>query len=313
MKNAINNESGTALLVTLVVIVIMTVTVTEFMYATWVEASLAANFRDDARAVSIVGSAVTAAREVIKVSSSQEMNELINFFPEVPLVVEDTYAFVRIEDESGKLDMNLLDGDSYSEKRVEVFRRLLQQLGLDPDISNAVVDWIDSDGEVNGARGAEDGYYISLERPYPCKNAKLDSLEELKRIRGVTPEVYAKIKPFVTIRSDKKININTAPFRVILALHENITKTMARDLINRRYSTLFVNKIDIKNVPGFDDTIYIGDNGISGIIDVTSATFSITASVELGEVSRTARAIYVSIGNGAKGKTAYFAIKGGLS
>ncbi len=306
MRNAINNEGGAALLVTLLVVVIMTVTVTEFMYATWVEASLAANFRDDARAVSIVGSAVTAAREVIKESTGPEMNDLINFYPEVPLVVEDTYAFVRIEDESGKLDMNLLADDTYSEKRVEVFRRLLDKLGLDPDISNAVVDWIDSDGEVNGASGAEDGYYMSLERPYPCKNAKLDSLEELKRIRGVTPAVFAKIKYFVTIRSDKKVNINTAPFRVILALHENITETMAKDLVNRRFSNPFVQTRDIKTVPGYDDTIY---TYINGFIDTSSRTFSVTASVELGEVSRTARALYVNRG----GKMAYFAIKGGLS
>jgi DNA uptake protein ComE-like DNA-binding protein len=68
-------------------------------------------------------------------------------------------------------------------------RKLLMSLpGLDAGIADAILDWIDEDDEAR-EYGAESAYYSTLEPPYAPKNGPLDTVEELLRVRGVTPEM----------------------------------------------------------------------------------------------------------------------------
>lgn len=57
------------------------------------------------------------------------------------------------------------------------------------EIMDAVADWQDEDN-LQHAEGAEQDYYDGLEPAYACKNAPIESLDELLLIRGVTPELY---------------------------------------------------------------------------------------------------------------------------
>jgi len=43
-------------------------------------------------------------------------------------------------------------------------------------------------------------------------------LEELRLVDGMTPEVFQALEPFVTVYSDGKVNLNTAPREVMAAL-----------------------------------------------------------------------------------------------
>src|SRR5262249_46209370 len=65
---------------------------------------------------------------------------------------------------------------------------LIQLPNMTEDIVNSILDWIDPDDEPR-ANGAEDDYYQSLTPPYHCKNAALDSLEELLLVKGVTAQL----------------------------------------------------------------------------------------------------------------------------
>lgn len=60
--------------------------------------------------------------------------------------------------------------------------------GMTIEISEAIFDWIDEDDEQR-TYGAENEYYQSLSPPYECKNAKLETLDELLLIRGITPQI----------------------------------------------------------------------------------------------------------------------------
>ena len=76
-----------------------------------------------------------------------------------------------IADEQGKYNLNnLLNGTQKSAADVEILRRLLSSVGLEPDLAYAVLDWIDPDGDLSGNGGAEDAYYLSLSRPYRAAN-----------------------------------------------------------------------------------------------------------------------------------------------
>ena len=57
------------------------------------------------------------------------------------------------------------------------------------EIVNSILDWIDSDEEAR-VGGAESIYYEGLEVPYACRNAPLESIEELLQIQGVTPTLF---------------------------------------------------------------------------------------------------------------------------
>jgi type II secretory pathway component PulK len=68
-------------------------------------------------------------------------------------------------------------------------RQLLMALpGMDEAVADAILDWLDEDDEAR-EYGAESAYYATLEPPYAAKNGPLDTVEELLRVRGVTPQM----------------------------------------------------------------------------------------------------------------------------
>ena len=103
------------------------------------------------------------------------------------------------EDETGKLNLNALD-----EGNAAILKYLLLELEVDEEeaetITASVVDWIDAGDTVfQESNGAENDYYQGLSRAYDCKNQPIESLSELLLVRGMTPEIFEKIKPYVTV------------------------------------------------------------------------------------------------------------------
>ncbi len=94
-------------------------------------------------------------------------------------------VWVRITDESGKIPINLVTQG--------LLRQILSNLGLDmersDEITASILDWRDEDDEER-VNGAETDYYLDQPRPYAAKNAKLDSLEELMLVKGVSWDLY---------------------------------------------------------------------------------------------------------------------------
>ena len=296
----VNNQQGTALIVTLFVVVILTVTVTEFLYETWVDRSLTANFRDGTKGLYALTSGVEAARAVIVDDYKQDqrngryVDTLKEYWaqPAIAIPLEDTFMFATITDESSKIDLNSLvtQGGYPDDKYIAFFRRLLRVRELDEAIADYVRDWIDS----NDVGPAESPYYQSLPNPYLCKNARFDTVEELQLVRGVTPEVFARLRKFVTIGTGGPVNINTASREVLMALHGDITPSMADDVIRTRTELPFKDKTEIKNLAGFESIF----PEISNLISVRSDAFSLEASVMFNETRRQAHAIFNNRGAG---------------
>jgi len=79
-------------------------------------------------------------------------------------------------------------------------------------MADALTDWLDEDGRISSAGGAEDDDYASREFPYLAANNYLASVNELRIIEHFTPAVINALKPYVCVlpASDvHKININT--------------------------------------------------------------------------------------------------------
>ena len=106
---------------------------------------------------------------------------------------------VRIIDETGKVDLNQAD--------VPRLSRLVQVLGEPPDASDAlaaaIVDWRDADDLSQPVGGAEDGDYAAAGRPYGAKDAPFETIAELEQVLGMTPDLYARLEPFLTLYSGR--------------------------------------------------------------------------------------------------------------
>ena len=143
----------------------------------------------------------------------------------------------QVLDEEGKF--NVLTASSEA----------LRKLGMKEDQIACLFDWMDSDDVVR-SEGAESAYYQALPRPHRCKNAPLESLEELLMVRGFAPGDYwgedddhdGQLDPcendgpatapadnadgvlqpgwvdLLTCQGDGRINLNTAPQSVLRTL-----------------------------------------------------------------------------------------------
>lgn len=90
-----------------------------------------------------------------------------------------------LENESSRLNLNtILSFDDVAENAA---RDMLMGLpGMTASIADAILDFIDEDDEPREL-GAEYTHYASLETPYAPQNGQLESLDQLLRVRDVTP------------------------------------------------------------------------------------------------------------------------------
>ena len=100
-------------------------------------------------------------------------------------------------------------------------RRLLVALRVDAGqadgVAQSIMDWRDPD-DLRRARGAEREDYLRDGAPLLPRNGPLQSLDELRYIKGMTPEILAQARPCLTLLGTGQVNLNAAPRPVLLAL-----------------------------------------------------------------------------------------------
>jgi hypothetical protein len=89
-------------------------------------------------------------------------------------------------DESGKINVNEIlsfELDDYDSREM-----LMYLPNMTEEIADSILDWIDDDNTMREF-GVETDYYETLEFPYEARNGKLESIEELLKVAGVTTEL----------------------------------------------------------------------------------------------------------------------------
>jgi general secretion pathway protein K len=291
----LGDQRGVALVLTLLILTLLVVTGLEMNRAVRVEATLAENFRDLTQASCIAQSGVEIARALIQDDdpSYDGLDERwakfetlaalsARFFPE-------GHFSGRILDENSKLNPNgvLEPNQNLNSKKIGQLERLLLLLGQPADWTEALLDWLDTDDQPR-TRGAEKEFYLSKKNPHLPKNGPLDSLEELLLIRGLSPSLlYGEggkegLIDYLTVRSDGRININTAGLPVLMSLSPQIDRSMAQAVLAYRLEKPFRTPDDLRSLPGWE-AVY---SSISSEITVKSTFFS----VEILGIYRDARA-----------------------
>lgn len=149
--------------------------------------------------------------------------------PVVPL--DEGQLSGRLIDLDGRFNLNnLVVGGIRKTDQIAAFERLLTAVELDPALARRCVDWIDPDTTAE-RDGAEDDRYSRRQPPYRAANAPFVALSELRLIDGVSPEVFDRLAPHVTVLPPSPqvtaINLNSATVPVLMSLHTSIGRVLA--------------------------------------------------------------------------------------
>lgn len=152
-----------------------------------------------------------------------------------PLGAEGNPVIAELLDLNARFNLNnLVAGERSNRTEVQRFERLLSTLGISGEIVEPILDWLDPDSNTRPG-GAEDDYYIRLPTPYRVANGSFARTAELLLVRGMTPDIYARLEPFVTaLPGRQQINLNTAPPQLLQALDADVTSLDADAVVVAR-------------------------------------------------------------------------------
>ena len=195
--------------------------------------------------------------------------------PMPPTVVGEATVSGYIEDAQGRFNLNSLAVNGKMDPvALSVFTRLLSNLGLPPGLAQTAADWIDEDDELISQASAETDYYMALQPGYHPSNLPFGSVEELLRVRGFSPSILEKLRPFViALPTPAPANVNTASPELLSALVPALQYGNAGRIVAERQRSPFTSIAEfLKRVPGGG-----GDN--IAPLGVQSEFFLVTGSV----------------------------------
>ena len=221
-------ERGIALIIVLWILTLLTLIASSFIHAIRTEIGIVGNSVARAKLDAAANAAVQRAiLEIMKPpqlpdrwktdGTSQSWN-----YHETPIQLS-------INDESAKIDINLV---------TEVLLRgLLRSQGVAEEdalaLTDAIIDWRDLDS-LKRPRGAEEAEYAAAGLRYKPSNAPFQSIEELRQVLGMTPALFVRLAPLITIYSRQSgINSQLASRDVLRAI-PNVTDVQVDEYLKQR-------------------------------------------------------------------------------
>ncbi len=309
MAKRLRENKGFALLLAVMVIAVLVALTLEFNASMRDELTAAINVHDGITLKSTAGSGVALAMAVLKEhAASAEADTVLDAWADKGLLssllsslCRDGRGSLQVIDASRKINVNkLVDENGVANERYRhLFKRFLSfdafKLGTEEieNILDAVTDWLDPNDDVTRF-GAENSYYMSLEKPYRCRNGPMESIEEILLVRGVSPEIFygtediPGIAPFLTVYGDGKVNINTAHPVILRSLSDRMDFETAREMAYFRendYAELS-DPLWYKQVPGMADITLD-----SAVVSVVSSHFEVFSEGAKDEMRRAVAAV----------------------
>lgn len=247
-----SRQSGSALILALLVVAIVAALASSILWRQELWIADIGMQREKAMLRGLVRSGADWARAILsedaRISAIDHLGE--SWTQKIPLTpVDEGEIGGFLVDQQGRWNLNnLVRNGKVDPYQFEIMQRLLESLGLPVELAFALQDWMDGDGEPSSATaGAEDDYYLSLPSPYRAANAMLSHVDELRLVRGFSPDVIEKLHPFVTALPEfSAINVNTAPREVLAALQQKYSDSDLDAVTNRRERLPFRDLADFR-------------------------------------------------------------------
>jgi len=290
-------ERGVALLAAILVVALLVALVLPFNQRARVDVALAANVRDELKALYVAQSALNLALAAVRADTTPEGDGQADTWAGFRAYAAGSRALFAegsfegdILDEDAKMNINTVVDDSgqVDEAHAKQLKRLCDALGLDQAQYDAVMDWLDGDADTR-PMGAEADWYQEQGKEAP-RNSQLKSLTELLKVKGITEEAFLGkegkpgLKDVLTVSGDGKVNLNTASAEVIASLSDNLDLGMATKLVEARTGKTYEKLDDITaDVPGFRTDV-ISD--IEPLVTLKSTAFSVEIMATCNEARK---------------------------
>ncbi len=286
-----SGEKGVALIITLLVTAVIVSILAEIVFSVQMDTTASAGYMDYEKASAMTRDGVGLARLISRGINAGGYTYFGGETHHRETIKSGSGLLdIDLADESGRLALNAIvyKNGKINEEYYSMYVRLLDELGLPASLADTLADWIDADDSPrrDGAENAD--YYERSDPPYRTAGRPLASVGELYLVKGYGREEVKRLRPFVTVYTDGKININTAPLEVIEALSPEVTADLARNVISYRKGMPFQQTSEIRKVSGFEQ---LGFN-LQSRITVKSSTFRALLTARLGRARSLAEAVF---------------------
>ncbi len=249
-------QTGVALLVVLLIVALVSILATQLSQQLQREAMRSANVFDHLQAKQYVIGAEALGVALLEqhIAQSPSRDDLSQLWASkgVTYALEGGVLTGVITDKNQCFNLNSLVVQQGKESAYVVdkssapyvmYRRLLAALGLDPALSDALVDWLDTDSDLTGADGAEDLAYAQKSPAYRAANYLMTDVSELRLVDGYTAEVIEVLLPYVCVLPEAsylQVNVNTiteAQAALLMMIDEGLALDEAQAMIKQRPTT----------------------------------------------------------------------------
>jgi general secretion pathway protein K len=136
---------------------------------------------------------------------------------------------IVLRDESAKINLN--------QAPEALIKGLLKNSGLNDEevarLADAIADWRDPD-DFRRPNGAEARDYEAAGRGYTPSNAAFETIDELRLVLNMTPEVFSKVRGFLTVHSSRAgFNSLSAPPEILYAIPDVNPEAVAQFVAQR--------------------------------------------------------------------------------
>jgi general secretion pathway protein K len=223
-----SQSTGVAMIIVLWIITLLSVIAISFIHTMRTDINVVANSLTRVKAETLADAALE--RAIFELAKPQNIEGRWNADGSSrEWIYRDTTVTITMQDETGRIDINRAND--------ALLRGLFLSQGLVEEdalkLVDAIADWRDADAQKR-LRGAEAPDYTAAGLNYAPANALFQSVEELKLVLGMTPELYTRIAPLITVYSGQPgINEQIASRDVLRAL-PNVNDEQIDDYLTRR-------------------------------------------------------------------------------
>jgi general secretion pathway protein K len=128
-------------------------------------------------------------------------------------VFKEAPVSVAIQDDYGKIDLNVASP--------EILKQMFMVAGVGADaaesLTDATLDWREK-GDLRRLHGAKAEDYRAAGYSYAPRGGPFQMVGELKLVIGMTPELFRRLQPILTVYSQRQtVNTQTAPRAALLS------------------------------------------------------------------------------------------------
>lgn len=185
-------SAGFALLIVLWTLVLVGFLVLYLTASGRTEIRIASNLESNAVAAAAADGGISAA--IFNLTSPQPEQRWLVAGPPQLLTIGDCRVVVRVENEAARINPNLASP--------LLMEALLRAVGFDPDnsrrVAAAIAEWVGSSPTPKTADMLK-AEYQAAGLDYAPPAAPFESIDELSRVLGVTPALYAALRPHLTL------------------------------------------------------------------------------------------------------------------